>query len=172
MVLDALLKTLHVLAVVLWVGGMVFAHFYLRPSLTEFDPPTRLALMCSVLKRFFGHVLWAALIVLATGLWMIGRAAKVMVQAGMEFNMPLAWTIMATLGVSGFIRPWLRLSPRQIGHRLLRHCLGYANGLPSIWSWVWLLLSLRQCINRSLSSRFGKSPSCFSAKSALTLIVG
>ena len=54
MVLDALLKTLHVLAVVLWVGGMVFAHFYLRPSLTEFDPPTRLALMCSVLKRFFG----------------------------------------------------------------------------------------------------------------------
>ncbi|RIY38970.1 CopD family protein [Neopusillimonas maritima] len=99
MVLDALLKTLHVLAVVLWVGGMVFAHFYLRPSLTEFDPPTRLALMCSVLKRFFGHVLWAALIVLATGLWMIGRAAKVMVQAGMEFNMPLAWTIMATLGV-------------------------------------------------------------------------
>ncbi len=93
------MKTLHVLAVVLWVGGMIFAHFYLRPSLAEFDPPTRLALMCGVLKRFFAHVQWAAIIVLVTGLWMIGRAAKALVQAGMEFNMPLSWTVMATLGI-------------------------------------------------------------------------
>ncbi|MBC7202828.1 MAG: CopD family protein [Pusillimonas sp.] len=99
MVLDALLKTLHILAVVLWVGGMIFAHFYLRPSLAELDPPTRLGLMCGVLKRFFAHVLWASIIVLVSGLWMIGRAAKTMVQAGMDFNMPLSWTIMATLGI-------------------------------------------------------------------------
>lgn len=99
MVLDAVLKTLHILAVVLWVGGMVFAHFYLRPSLVEFDPPTRLALMCAVLKRFFAHVIWASVIVLVTGLWMIGRAAKTMVQAGIDFSMPLGWTVMATLGV-------------------------------------------------------------------------
>jgi|TARA_R100001143_G_scaffold58968_2_gene57296 uncharacterized membrane protein len=99
MVLDSLLKTLHILAVLLWVGGMVFAHFYLRPSLAEFDPPTRLALMSNVLKRFFAHVLWASLVVLVTGLWMIGRAAKTMVQAGLDFNMPVSWTIMATLGI-------------------------------------------------------------------------
>ena len=29
----ALLKAVHVLAVVLWVGGMAFAHFFLRPAL-------------------------------------------------------------------------------------------------------------------------------------------
>ena len=33
----ALLKTLHLLCVILWVGGMVFAHFFLRPALAELD---------------------------------------------------------------------------------------------------------------------------------------
>ena len=38
----ALLKALHVLAVVLWVGGMAFAHFFLRPALATLEPPQRL----------------------------------------------------------------------------------------------------------------------------------
>jgi hypothetical protein len=36
------LKTLHVLAVGLWVGGMAFAHFFLRPALGTLEPPQRL----------------------------------------------------------------------------------------------------------------------------------
>ena len=35
----ATLKTLHVLAIVVWVGGMVFAHFFLRPAVAQLAGP-------------------------------------------------------------------------------------------------------------------------------------
>jgi uncharacterized membrane protein len=95
----SLLKLLHVLAVILWVGGMAFAHFFLRPSVQTLEAPVRLRLLHAVMKRFFSTVLLASLVVLVTGLWMIGRMAKETVQAGLAFNMPLDWTIMATLGI-------------------------------------------------------------------------
>ena len=93
------LKAIHLLAIIVWIGGMAFAHFFLRPALGTLQPPQRLTLMRDVLQRFFAAVLVAIAIALATGLWMIGRAAKETVQAGLAFNMPLDWTIMATLGL-------------------------------------------------------------------------
>ncbi len=98
--LYATLKTLHVLAIVVWIGGMVFAHFFLRPALAQLDPPQRLRLMHEVLGRFFKAVLVAALLTLASGVWMLGRVAKQVVQSGGSFEMPLAWTVMAVLGVA------------------------------------------------------------------------
>lgn len=95
----ATLKLLHILSIVVWVGGMVFAHFFLRPAALQLPPPQRVPLMHGVLQRFFSAVLVAIAVVLATGLWMIGRVAKETVQAGLSFNMPLDWTIMATLGI-------------------------------------------------------------------------
>ena len=95
----ATLKTLHVLSIIVWIGGMVFAHFFLRPAAMELPPPQRVPLMHGVLRRFFAAVLVAIVVVLATGLWMIGRVAKETVQAGLTFNMPLDWTLMAALGV-------------------------------------------------------------------------
>ena len=95
----ATLKLLHILAIVVWIGGMVFAHFFLRPAALQLEPPQRIRLMHGALQRFFGAVLIAIVIVLATGLWMIGRVAKESVQAGLGFAMPLDWTIMATLGI-------------------------------------------------------------------------
>jgi uncharacterized membrane protein len=97
--LYAILKTLHLLSIVLWVGGMLFAHFFLRPSLELLAPPDRLKLMRAVLGRFFAAVLWAALITLASGLWMIGRVAKAAVQGGGSFAWPLDWVVMTALGV-------------------------------------------------------------------------
>ena len=95
----AILKTLHLLAIIVWIGGMVFAHFFLRPALGAFEPPVRVRLMHAVLGRFFAAVLAAATLALVTGVWMIGRMAKQMVQAGVPFNMPIEWTVMATLGI-------------------------------------------------------------------------
>ena len=97
--LYATLKLLHILAIVVWIGGMVFAHFFLRPAAMSLEPPLRIRLMHGALQRFFAAVLLAIAVVLATGLWMIGRTAKETVQAGLAFNMPLDWTIMATLGI-------------------------------------------------------------------------
>lgn len=95
----SLLKLTHVLSIVIWLGGMVFAHFFLRPALTTLEAPQRVRVMHDVLARFFQTVLVVSLLTLGTGLWMMGRVAKEAVQSGGAFQMPLDWTIMATLGV-------------------------------------------------------------------------
>lgn len=93
------LKTVHLLSLIVWVGGMVFAHFFLRPALASLEPPVRLRLMHEVLGRFFQAVLVASLLTLASGVWMVGRAARQAVQSGGSFSMPLTWTIMTVLGI-------------------------------------------------------------------------
>ena len=98
--LYATLKTLHVLSIIVWIGGMVFAHFFLRPAVAQLEVAVRLRLMLDVLGRFFRAVLAASLLTLATGVWMLGRVAKQVVQSGGSFEMPLAWTVMAALGVA------------------------------------------------------------------------
>ena len=95
----ALLKAVHVLAVVLWVGGMAFAHFFLRPALATLEPPQRLRLMHAVLGRFFAAVLVAVGLVLGSGLWMVGRVARQVVQGGGSFAWPLDWVLMTALGL-------------------------------------------------------------------------
>ena len=95
----ASLKTVHVLSIVLWIGGMAFAHFFLRPAVAQLEASVRLRLMHDVLGRFFKAVLVVSLLTLVSGVWMLGRVAKQVVQSGGSFEMPLAWTIMAVLGV-------------------------------------------------------------------------
>lgn len=96
--LYAALKTVHLLSLMVWVGGMVFVQGFLRPAVAALEPPARLRLMHSVLGRFFQAVLAAALLTLASGGWMISLAAKAAVQAGGAFQMPHAWMFMAGLG--------------------------------------------------------------------------
>ena len=64
--------TLHLLAVVIWVGGMFFAYMALRPvAATVLEPPLRLTLWSQTFARFFPWV-WGAVILLPlTGYWMI-----------------------------------------------------------------------------------------------------
>ncbi|MDP2742155.1 MAG: CopD family protein [Hydrogenophaga sp.] len=95
----ATLKLLHILSIVVWIGGMVFAHFFLRPAAMQLEPPQRVRLMHAALQRFFAAVLAAVVVVLASGVWMMGRVAKETVQAGLSFNMPLNWTLMTVLGL-------------------------------------------------------------------------
>ena len=96
----ATLKTIHVFSIVVWIGGMAFAHFFLRPAVAQLEAPVRLRLMHDVLGRFFQAVLVASLLTLASGVWMLGRVAKQVVQSGGSFEMPLAWTLMTVLGVA------------------------------------------------------------------------
>lgn len=96
--LYSLIKTVHVLSILVWVGGMVFAHFFLRPVAAGLEPPMRLRLMQGVLQRFFSVVTVLALLALFSGGWMMGRAAKDAAQSGGAFAMPLDWTVMAALG--------------------------------------------------------------------------
>jgi uncharacterized membrane protein len=63
---------LHVIAVVIWVGGMFFAHQCLRPvAASQLEPPARLTLWVGVFGRFFPWVWVAIAVVLITGFWLI-----------------------------------------------------------------------------------------------------
>ena len=62
--LYAVLKSVHLLALVVWIGGMFFTLFCLRPALAVLEGPLRLRLMNEVLRRFFGVVVVAAVLVL------------------------------------------------------------------------------------------------------------
>ena len=64
----SLLLTLHVFGVIIWVGGMFFAHFCLRPVATEqLVPAQRLPFMAAVLGRFFKFVAAAVIAIIGSG---------------------------------------------------------------------------------------------------------
>jgi len=70
--LYAVMLFLHVLAVVVWVGGMFLMHFAVRPvAVAQLLPPQRLPLLADILGRFLNWVTAAVLLVLATGVAMI-----------------------------------------------------------------------------------------------------
>jgi uncharacterized membrane protein len=64
--------SLHLLSVVVWVGGMFFAYMALRPvAAAQLQPPQRLALWAGVFRKFFPWVFAAIAIILASGYWMV-----------------------------------------------------------------------------------------------------
>lgn len=71
-VLYTTMLLLHVLGVVVWVGGMFMMHVAVRPAAIEtLQPAQRLPLIASVLKRFFDWVVVAIVAVLLSGIGMI-----------------------------------------------------------------------------------------------------
>jgi len=97
--LYAALKTLHLLSIIIWVGGMVFTLFFLRPALAALEPPLRVQLMHEVLRKFFKAVLGVSIIALATGLWMMAIFSSQVAQSGADVRMPWHWLVMAVLGL-------------------------------------------------------------------------
>ncbi|WP_295955591.1 hypothetical protein [Rhodoferax sp.] len=90
-----ILKLLHLAAAIVWMGGMTFMLFALRPAaLLALEAQSRARLMVQVWQRFFRLVLGAIVVLLATGGHMFGSGMKA---AG--GNLPLGWAVMASLGV-------------------------------------------------------------------------
>ena len=91
MKLLAVLLMLHILGVVVWVGGMFFAYVCLRPVLAEqLDPAARLRLWRGVFARFFIWVWWAIALIAASGLILIAKHGFA--------NSPLNWHLMMASG--------------------------------------------------------------------------
>jgi uncharacterized membrane protein len=89
--MESLLKFVHLAAVAVWVGGMFFAHFCLRPAAVELlAPAQRLPLMVGALGRFFRWVLPVVAL-----LWLSGLAR--LAQVGFA-SAPPAWHAMTLLG--------------------------------------------------------------------------
>lgn len=63
---------LHIAGVIVWVGGMFFAHYCLRPvAVAQLAPPQRLPLLAGVLGRFFAVVAIAVGVILGSGFAMM-----------------------------------------------------------------------------------------------------
>ena len=90
--LHALAVFIHLVGAIVWVGGMVFAHFALRPAAAQLlEPAARLPLMAEALGRFFRLVLPAVVAILVSG-WAL------LSQVGMARS-PWGWHVMLVLGV-------------------------------------------------------------------------
>jgi uncharacterized membrane protein len=106
----ALALALHVLAAVIWVGGMFFAYMALRPAAASLlEPPLRLPLWSQVFRRFFVWV-WAAVVILpVTGTLLlhfgIASAKQLHVQAMMGLG-----TVMILLYMHVFFAPYRRMN--------------------------------------------------------------
>ncbi|MDP1610736.1 MAG: DUF4149 domain-containing protein [Sulfuritalea sp.] len=82
---------IHLLGVVVWVGGMFFAHVCLRPvAAAQLPPPQRLPLLAAVLGRFFAIVGVAIIAILVTGLLRFGDLGGTVT--------PWRWHAMAGIG--------------------------------------------------------------------------
>jgi len=103
----SLFFTLHVLGIVLWVGGMSFAMLVLRPSLALLPAPDRLALLAGTHKRFFLIVWHAMPITLLTGYGLLFGWYGGFAGAAMHVHiMHLTGLIMAAVFVAVFFGPW------------------------------------------------------------------
>ena len=102
---------LHLVAAVIWVGGMFFAYMALRPAAASMDPALRLPLWSRTFGRFFPWV-WVSVIALpVTGYWMIFDAFGGMAHAGMRINiMQTLGIIMIMIYLHLFFAPYRRLN--------------------------------------------------------------
>ena len=67
-----LAKMVHILAAVVWVGGMFFAYMALRPAAANLlEPPQRLSLWDGVFTKFFLWVWISIASILLTGYYML-----------------------------------------------------------------------------------------------------
>ena len=63
--------SLHVIAAVIWIGGLFFSYVLLRPALSDVDQAQRLAIWADVLRRFFPWVWMCIFVLLLTGFYLI-----------------------------------------------------------------------------------------------------
>ena len=95
-----LFKLIHLLAVLIWVGGMFFAYMVLRPAAVEIlEPPQRLRLWDAVFHRFFSWVWGAVALIMISGLYMIYLLGGITQVAGhIHVMLALGLVMMAIYG--------------------------------------------------------------------------
>jgi len=102
---------LHLLAAVIWVGGMFFAHVALRPVVAaQLEPPARLALWVGIFKVFFPWVFAAIITLLLTGYWMVLSFLGGFDAVGLHVHLMIwAGYVMMLLFFHVFFAPFKRL---------------------------------------------------------------
>lgn len=101
-------KFLHILSVVIWVGGMFFAYMALRPVAAErLEPPQRLSLWEGVFGKFFPWVWTSVAVILVTGVYLMINMG--MPPAHYVSLMLVLGVVMMLLFAHVFFAPYKRL---------------------------------------------------------------
>ena len=100
----------HVLATVVWVGGMFFAHQCLRPVvLSQLEGPQRLRLWNGVFGRFFPWVWGSVVLLLATGHGLVAQFGGFAAASTHVHVMTGIGYLMAAIFAYIFFAPYRRL---------------------------------------------------------------
>ena len=112
----ALSLLLHVLGVVVWVGGMFFAYLALRPvAASVLEPPQRLTLWAGVFGKFFPWVWASVALILLTGLHMLMKIGG-MAAPHYAMAMLVLGVVMMLIFAHVFFAPYKKLK-RAVGEQ-------------------------------------------------------
>jgi uncharacterized membrane protein len=132
---------IHLAGVVVWVGGMFFAYFCLRPAAVRtLEPAQRLPLWVATFEAFLRYTAAAVVVILASGLAMFFELGFA--------RAPVGWHAMLLLGlvmalIFGYV--YALLFPRLRMHSQAGHWPAAASALNSIRRWVAVNLVLGAC---------------------------
>ena len=89
-----LIKFAHLASAIVWMGGMAFMLYALRPAIGILTPPQRLTLVADVLRRFFMMVRVSIAVLAVSGFAMLMHVGP--------SKAPLGWHLMTGIGVLMF----------------------------------------------------------------------
>lgn len=99
--INSIVKLLHLVAAIVWMGGMTFMLVALRPAaLAVLEPQVRARLMVVVWRRFFNLVLASVAVLLLTGSHLYTSAIRAVKATASTASLPLGWHLMVALGVA------------------------------------------------------------------------
>jgi len=102
--------TLHLLAALIWVGGMFFAYIAMRPAAQFLEPAMQLTLWSNTFKHFFPWVWLSILSILVSGFWMIAVSGGMGGVGSHVHVMLLLGIIMMLMFMHVFFAPYKKLS--------------------------------------------------------------
>ena len=146
-----LVVSLHIVCVVLWVGGMFFAYVVLQPALAGLEGPPRVALMGRVMRRFLLIVWHAMPLAILSGYAMLFGIYGGFKSAPWPIHaMNGIGLIMAAIFIALFTGPWRRFRAavqparaasaaaamrRLVGINLVLGLVTIVMGSLAHWSW-------------------------------------
>lgn len=134
----AIVRALHVLGVVIWIGGVAFVTTVLLPGLTsDYSPARRL----QAFHRLEGRFTWIArasvAVVGATGVWMVRRLAL-----WPRFADLGAWWLHAMVGVWVLFALILFVAEPLVLHRRMAQSRDPARTFRRLAAMHWVLLAV------------------------------
>jgi len=140
----AIVYALHLLAAIVWIGGMFFAHMVLRIAAMELEPAQRLPLWLGVFKRFFPWV-WMAVVLLPLSGYALIAAYGGMGAVGWPVHVMQAggW-VMVALFLHMYFAPY-----RRMGTAL---AAGDLKGAAAQQATIRLIVTINLCIGLAIAA--------------------